>query len=113
MASAYSLSDLVVCRSGALTLSEITACGKPSILIPFAAAAGNHQLKNAETLSKKGASILIEEKDLNAKVLLLNINNLINNESKLESMSKASKNLGNPEATKTIVEQVIKGKHLV
>ena len=113
MASAYSLSDLVVCRSGALTLSEITACGKPSILIPFAAAAGNHQLKNAETLSKKGASILIEEKDLNAKVLLSNINNLINNESKLDSMSKASKNLGNPEATKMIVEQVIKGKHLV
>ncbi|SVB86900.1 uncharacterized protein METZ01_LOCUS239754, partial [marine metagenome] len=41
MASAYTLSDLVVCRSGALTLSEVTACGKPSILIPFAAAAGN------------------------------------------------------------------------
>ena len=113
MASAYSLSDLVVCRSGALTLSEITACGKPSILIPFAAAAGNHQLKNAETLSKKGASILIEEKDLNAKVLLSNINNLINNESKLDSMSKASKNLGNPEATKMIVEQVMQGKYLV
>ena len=70
-------------------------------------------MKNAETLSKKGASILIEEKDLNAKVLLSNINNLIYNDSKLESMSKASKNLGNPEATKMIVEQVIKGNHLV
>ena len=113
MASAYSLSDLVVCRSGALTLSEITACGKPSILIPFAAAAGNHQFKNAETLSKKGASILIEEKDLNSKTLLLNINNLINNEDRLKSMSKASKSLGNPEATKMIVEQVIKEKYLV
>ena len=45
MASAYSLSDLVICRSGALTISELTACGKPSILIPFAAAAGDHQLK--------------------------------------------------------------------
>ena len=113
MASAYSLSDLVICRSGALTLSEITACGKPSILIPFAAAAGNHQFKNAETLSKKGASILIEEKDLNAKVFLSSINNLINNDSRLKNMSVASKNLGNPNATKMIVEQAIKGKYLV
>ena len=70
MASAYSLSDLVVCRSGALTISELTACGKPSILIPFAAAAGDHQLKNAKTLSEKGASIIIEEKHMQAATVL-------------------------------------------
>ena len=79
MAAAYALSDLVVCRSGALTLSEVTTCGKPSILIPFAAAAGNHQMKNAETLYQAGASILIEEKDLNSNKLLKRINYLINN----------------------------------
>ena len=95
MAAAYALSDLVVCRSGALTLSEVTTCGKPSILIPFAAAAGNHQMKNAETLYQAGASILIEEKDLNSNKLFKNINYLINNKNILEKMSVAAKALEN------------------
>ena len=107
MASAYALSDLVVCRSGALTLSEVTTCGKPSILIPFAAAAGNHQMKNAETLYQAGASILIEEKDLSSNKLLKDINYLINNKNTLEKMSIAAKNLGKPNATKKITDHVI------
>ena len=107
MASAYALSDLVVCRSGALTLSELTTCGKPSILIPFASAAGNHQLKNAQTLYQAGASILIEEKDLNSNKLFKNINYLINNKNTLEKMSAAAKALGKPNATKKITNHVI------
>ena len=113
MASAYSLSNLVICRSGALTISELTACGKPSILIPFAAAAGDHQLKNAKTLSKKGASIIIEEKDFDSKILLSKINELINDDSKLSSMSIASKKLGNKDATKMIVDLIAKGNYIV
>ncbi len=107
MAAAYALSDLVVCRSGALTLSEVTTCGKPSILIPFAAAAGNHQMKNAETLYQSGASILIEEKDLNSNKLFKNINYLINNKNTLRKMSIAAKALGKPNATKKITDHVI------
>ena len=83
MASAYALSDLVVCRSGALTISEVTTCGKPSILIPYAAAAGNHQMRNAETLYQAGASIIIKEKDLSSEKLFNNVNYLINNENTL------------------------------
>ena len=113
MASAYALSDLVICRSGAITLSEITACGKPSILIPFAAAAGNHQLENAKALKKNEAAILIEEKNLNAEILLSTINSLINNEEKLKKMSDASKSLGNPNATRTIVDSIIQRNYLV
>ena len=107
MAAAYSLSDLVVCRSGALTLSELTTCGKPSILIPFAAAAGNHQLKNAQALYQAGASILIEEHDLNSNKLYKNINYLINNKNILEKMSAASKALSKPNATKKITDHII------
>ena len=107
MASAYALSDLVVCRSGALTLSEITICGKPSILIPFAAAAGNHQLKNAKTLFDAGASVLIEEKNLKSRILINTINYLISNKIKLDKMSIASKNLGSPDATKQIVDHIM------
>jgi UDP-N-acetylglucosamine--N-acetylmuramyl-(pentapeptide) pyrophosphoryl-undecaprenol N-acetylglucosamine transferase len=113
MASAYALSDLVVCRSGALTLSELTACGKPSILIPFAAAAGNHQLKNAIALEKNKAAVIIEEKDMSTQILLSTINNLINNDATLKKMSKASKNLGNPHATKTIVDSLFERNYFV
>ena len=113
MASAYALSDLVVCRSGALTLSELTACGKPSILIPFAAAAGNHQLKNAMALEKNKAAVIIEEKDLSNQILLSTINNLINNDATLKKMSKASKSLGNPHATKTIVDSLFERNYFV
>ncbi len=108
MANAYALSDLVICRSGALTLSEITICGKPSILIPFAAAAGNHQLKNAKTLFDAGAGIIIEEKNLNSNNLLNTINKLLTDKEKLNRMSIAAKNLGSPNATQTIVDNIMK-----
>ncbi len=107
MASAYAISDLVICRSGALTLSEITICGKPSILIPFPAAAGNHQLKNAKTLLDAGAGIIIEEKNLNSKKLLNTINKLLYNKKQLNKMSIASKNLGSPNATQKIVDNIM------
>ena len=64
MANAYAISDLVICRSGALTCSEITYCGKPSILLPLKNSAGDHQKRNAESLSKNGAAIIAEESSL-------------------------------------------------
>ena len=56
MADAYSVSDLLICRSGALTLAEITICGKPALLIPYPYAAGDHQTKNADSLYQAGAA---------------------------------------------------------
>ena len=63
MADAYAISDLIVCRSGALTLAEITVCGKPSILIPYPYAAGDHQTKNAMALSDQDAAFVIKDQD--------------------------------------------------
>ncbi|MBI1819868.1 MAG: UDP-N-acetylglucosamine--N-acetylmuramyl-(pentapeptide) pyrophosphoryl-undecaprenol N-acetylglucosamine transferase, partial [Nitrospirae bacterium] len=56
MAKAYESSDLVVCRAGATTLAELSACGKPAILIPFPFAAHHHQEKNAHFLKEMGAA---------------------------------------------------------
>jgi len=106
MANAYALADLVVCRSGALTLAEITVCGKPSILIPYPHAAGNHQTKNAEALVNAGASRILFEKYLKVNDLFDLIMSLINNEDEIEKMSKASKRLGQPNATNLIVDQI-------
>ena len=107
MADAYAMSDLLVCRSGALTLAEITVCGKPSILIPFSHAAGNHQKKNAEALADSGAAKVINEKSLTSKVLMNTIMNLIHNKEKLVEMKLASKKLGKPNATNNIVDHIL------
>ncbi len=106
MAEAYAISDLIICRSGALTISEITVCGKPSILIPFAHAAGDHQTKNAQVLVDSNAATKISEKKLTERKLLFKIMNLIHNKNALNKMSKASKELGKPDATSKIVDQI-------
>ena len=106
MANAYSISDLIICRSGALTLAEITVCGKPAILIPFPFAAGDHQTKNAQSLVNAGAARILFEKSLNAQDLRYTIMNLIHNEKELKKMSVASKKLGRPDATRKIVDHI-------
>ena len=108
MADAYSISDLIICRSGALTLSEITICGKPSILIPLPNSAANHQLKNAQVLEKKGAALIMEEKKIKSNVFYNIILNLLKNNKKLKKMSNASKTLGKPNSTKDIVDNIFK-----
>ena len=94
--------DLVICRAGAITLSELLAMGKPSILIPSPYVAENHQYHNALTLKKAGAAEIIEEKDLSEKVLIDTVNNLINDKNKLEEMSNAAKNVAILDANERI-----------
>ena len=107
MADAYSISDLLICRSGALTLAEITICGKPALLIPYPHAAGDHQTKNAESLSQAGAARLLTEKNLGSKKFLHTIMSLIHNQKELDKMSSSSLSLGHPNATKKIVDHII------
>src|SRR5690606_13807303 len=70
MQNKYAWADLIICRSGTGTLSELAAVGKPSILVPYPFAADNHQQKNAEALVKRGAARLILNKELSPEVLL-------------------------------------------
>ncbi len=83
--------DLVICRAGAITLSELEACAKPSILIPSPYVAENHQYHNAMTLKKMGAAELIEEKDLTSEALIDKVSYLIENKPKLDKMATAAK----------------------
>ncbi|MBE6733579.1 MAG: undecaprenyldiphospho-muramoylpentapeptide beta-N-acetylglucosaminyltransferase [Ruminococcaceae bacterium] len=82
--------DLVICRAGAITLSELSACRKPSVLIPSPYVAENHQFHNAMTLKKCGAAEIIEEKDLNGELLIDKVSHLIENKPKLEKMAQAA-----------------------
>jgi UDP-N-acetylglucosamine--N-acetylmuramyl-(pentapeptide) pyrophosphoryl-undecaprenol N-acetylglucosamine transferase len=70
--------DLIISRAGASTISEITALGLPSILIPSPYVTHNHQEENAKVLENNGASVIIKENDLSAKVLLEKIDNILN-----------------------------------
>ena len=108
MADAYAASDLVISRAGAITCSELTVCGKPSILIPYPSAAGNHQEKNANALADNGAAIIINEDQIISQDLALLIKNLLNNNKKLNDMADFSKKLGKPDATAIIVKQALR-----
>ena len=108
MADAYSIADLIISRSGALTLAEITVCKKPAILIPLPSSAADHQLKNAKVLEEKGAAIIIQEKEMKVNYFLETILKLLNNKTELQKMKEASESLGNPNSTTEIVDNIMR-----
>ena len=108
MGSAYAASDLVISRAGALTLAEITACGKPSVLIPFPFATADHQRHNAQALQKRGAAKMILEKDLTPERLASEIGSLLSDETSLRLMAEASRKMGKPEAASMLVDEMEK-----
>lgn len=93
MEEVMNISDIIVSRSGAMTVTEIENVGKPAIFIPFPYAAENHQEYNARVLEKCGAAKVILNKDLTAEVLHDNILNLISNKDKLIQMGKKANKL--------------------
>lgn len=99
--------DLVICRAGAITLSELQACGKPSILIPSPYVAENHQYHNAMTLKNIGAAEIIEEKDLSGAGLIKMVESLIDNKSKLELMAKKAQENAILDANERIYQVVM------
>jgi len=100
--------DLVICRAGAITLGEIQACGKPSVLIPSPYVAENHQFHNAMTLKKVGAAEIIEEKDLTGEALIQTVSHLIENKSKLKKMSEAAVSTAITDANERIYNVIMK-----
>src|SRR5271166_496377 len=106
MPGTFSRADLLVCRSGASTVGEITAAGKPAIFVPFPAAADDHQNVNARALERVGAAIVVEESNLGAAYLVETIATLIGDPRRLQSMSAAAKSLAHPKAVEEIAEMV-------
>jgi UDP-N-acetylglucosamine--N-acetylmuramyl-(pentapeptide) pyrophosphoryl-undecaprenol N-acetylglucosamine transferase len=103
MSAAYAECDVVVCRAGATTLAELTVCKRPSILIPFPAAADNHQVVNARSLASAGAAIMIEERDLTGELLAREIRALLGSPERRERMARAAGRMGSPQAASEIV----------
>ena len=100
--------DLVICRAGAISLGEVQACGKASILIPSPYVAENHQFHNAMTLKKAGAAEVIEEKDLSRESLIEKVSYLIDNKARLEEMSNNARKSAIIDANERIYNTLMK-----
>jgi UDP-N-acetylglucosamine--N-acetylmuramyl-(pentapeptide) pyrophosphoryl-undecaprenol N-acetylglucosamine transferase len=98
--------DLVVCRAGAITVSELAAAGRPSILVPFAASASGHQMQNARALYRARAAAVMEEKDLTAENLAGGIAAQMKDREKLVLMGQQAKSLGKPDAARNLVKLI-------
>lgn len=99
--------DLVVCRSGASTLSELTALGKPAILVPSPNVTNNHQDKNARVLEKAGAAVVIPESEITEDKLLGSVSLLLSRPETLASMSEQMIKIGTSDATEIIADIIL------
>jgi UDP-N-acetylglucosamine--N-acetylmuramyl-(pentapeptide) pyrophosphoryl-undecaprenol N-acetylglucosamine transferase len=108
MPAAFARADLLICRSGASTVAEITAAAKPAIFIPFPRAADDHQRRNAEALSTKGAAMLIPESELTPQRLAETAAALLNDGARLSAMGAAARALSHPDAAGQIARLAAK-----
>ncbi len=106
MPATFARADLLVCRSGASTVGEITAAGKPAIFVPFPRAADDHQNVNARALERVGAAIVVEESNLGAAYLVETIAALFFDAHRLQGMAEAARSLAHPKAVEEIAEMV-------
>ncbi|MFQ6041758.1 MAG: undecaprenyldiphospho-muramoylpentapeptide beta-N-acetylglucosaminyltransferase [Candidatus Poribacteria bacterium] len=103
----YALADLMICRTGAMTIAEITAYGLPAILIPYPHSTGDHQRINAQAMVSEGAAIIINDSELTGEVLAQELIDLLFDEQRLGEMAAASKRLGKPRAAEEIAQAVL------
>jgi len=104
MSGAFARADLLLCRSGASTVAEVTAAGKPAIFVPFPRAADDHQMRNARALEQEGAAVVLPESELTPAKLAETVGGLFADRAKLKAMSEATRRLAHPRATREIAE---------
>lgn len=114
MPAALRAADLVVARAGAMTIAELTVCGKPAILIPLPTAIYNHQLRNAEVMARAGGAVLLPQAELTGTALAQAMTEILGDQPRLEAMSRSSWNMRRSDAAETIVREcydVIRRRH--
>jgi UDP-N-acetylglucosamine--N-acetylmuramyl-(pentapeptide) pyrophosphoryl-undecaprenol N-acetylglucosamine transferase len=107
MAARFAAADLILARSGASTVAELAAAGKPSLLVPFPAAADDHQTRNAEVFAAADAAILLPESAMTAEGLLDEITSLLQDPDRLAIMGKSARTLAHPDAVQRIAAMVV------
>ena len=106
MEARFAQADLIVSRSGATTCAELTVAGKAALLVPFAAAADDHQRSNARALEDAGAAVMMEEKDLSGVALATAVAALIGAPGRIEAMEAAARKLAKADAAARVADLV-------
>ena len=104
MAEAYGWADLVICRAGALTVSEVAAAGLPAIFVPFPHAVDDHQTRNAEYLVERGAALLLAEADISARRLADTVLELLRDPARRMDMAVRARGAAEPDAAARVAE---------
>jgi UDP-N-acetylglucosamine--N-acetylmuramyl-(pentapeptide) pyrophosphoryl-undecaprenol N-acetylglucosamine transferase len=107
MPAMYARARLAVCRAGATSLAELLATGTPSVLVPLATSAGDHQMENARELERAGASRLVVDDDRCASSLAQVLRGLLGDDAALVSMSDRAAAMGRPGATERVLDLVV------
>ncbi|MBV9341268.1 MAG: undecaprenyldiphospho-muramoylpentapeptide beta-N-acetylglucosaminyltransferase [Acidobacteria bacterium] len=108
MPGLFARADLLLCRSGASTVAEVAAAGKPAVFVPFPRAADDHQRRNAEALEQKGAAVVLEETRLDEVWLIDTLCALLEDPTRLERMGQAARSFAHPNAARDIAELALK-----
>lgn len=106
MAAAYGTADLVVCRAGALTVSEIAAAGVGAIFVPLPHAVDDHQTKNARALSEHGAALLLPQSEFSARSLADQLQQLTHDRVRLLTMAQQARQQAITDAAERVVENL-------
>ena len=107
MGAAYSAADLVLCRAGASSLAELTNLGKPSVLVPYPYATGDHQRHNARAFLANAAAIVVDDNHLGEEVSSATILELLHDAERLKNMGAASRKLAHPHASCQLAQRII------
>lgn len=111
MAKAYAWADLVICRAGALTVSEISMVGLAALFVPYLYAVDDHQVKNAQYLCAAGAAVMVLQTELNAMNLADQLETLLSDRCRLMEMAIAARKTALPDATGLVVECMLEVSH--
>ncbi len=104
----YSIADLMICRAGGMTVSEVTACGIPAIFIPLPATLGNDQVQNATTVANVHAAVVIRQEDITPEKLVKHLFRILSDDTLYKEMKISSSNFGKPFASDTIAESILR-----
>jgi UDP-N-acetylglucosamine--N-acetylmuramyl-(pentapeptide) pyrophosphoryl-undecaprenol N-acetylglucosamine transferase len=107
MTTAYRAADVIVCRAGAMTVAELCAWGKPSVLVPLPSAAADHQTVNARALATAGAAVHLAESELTAAALADAVTKLLADPTRLASLASNARTRGRPNATRDVVSNIL------
>lgn len=103
---AYAVSDLAICRSGAMTIAELTVTGTPALFIPYPFAAADHQMHNAQSMQSRGAAVVIAQENLTAQSLAQEVLAIVQSEERLQSMRAAMLAMAKPQAASDLANQL-------